>query len=388
MHPSLKNGFYCSKKFTYLTIDLEKNVTYNCHTADQQIIDLETISSARSELFNTSLMLTERNMMLNNERVPSCENSCWQYEDIGIESVRIRDKGYIQSHTKVRTSPEILEIIVNSECKMNCVYCCKEYSSSWRNDLVRNGPYANTSDGRYELTPKDMILSHLTKKQNVKRQMPIQDSIAYYLKNPNLKILKLIGGEPLLAKNLQDYTEKLNPLVKIEIYTGLGISISRLQSILEELNHSNTSIIISAETTGEFYNFIRHGATWNNFIEKVDIIKKSKLDIHMNMTFCNITLIDYPAFARKYSDIMLKHRFLSTPTFLAPYVIDDATKHSVIAELSNLNTAVSESIIEAIKPQPTELQRQQCGGFLTEYAARNSINLDFLPDSFREWLQI
>jgi hypothetical protein len=85
---------------------------------------------------------------------------------------------------------------------------------------------------------------------------------------------------------------------------------------------------------------------------------------------------------------MLKHRFLSTPTFLAPYVIDDATKHSVIAELSNLNTAVSESIIEAIKPQPTELQRQQCGGFLTEYAARNSINLDFLPDSFREWLQI
>jgi hypothetical protein len=154
--PDSDRDYYCFFKFRYLKIDFENITTYNCHAATPHQIDLNWLEKNPGQLFNTEINVAERRMMLVNQRNASCEQNCWPAEDVGASSPRLYQKSYEKTHFDVMTTPEILELTIGTDCNLSCSYCCKEYSSRWRNDILENGDY-NITDGdfRYKKTLKD-----------------------------------------------------------------------------------------------------------------------------------------------------------------------------------------------------------------------------------------
>ena len=71
------DNFYCSQKFTSLSIDLEKRLLYSCCSAVPEKIDLDWLQQNPGMLFNSPNLQQERQAMLDNMPVPGCQQSCW-----------------------------------------------------------------------------------------------------------------------------------------------------------------------------------------------------------------------------------------------------------------------------------------------------------------------
>ena len=144
--------YYCSMKFKFLKIDLPSKTIYNCHAAAPHRIDFDWLEENPGNLFNTPVNVYEREQMLRNERNKSCEQNCWIAEDAGAVSPRINQNGIEQTHTDPVTDPEIIDLTIGIDCNLTCSYCCKEYSNSWRRDIINNGNYelTNNTDVRLE----------------------------------------------------------------------------------------------------------------------------------------------------------------------------------------------------------------------------------------------
>jgi hypothetical protein len=130
--------YYCSMKFRYIKFDLERKTTYTCHAATPHAVNFDWLEKNPGQIFNSPINIEERNQMLRNERNASCEQNCWPAEDEGAVSPRLFQGGVEKTHTDIITMPEIIDLTVGSDCNLMCLYCTKEYSSTWRNDIIRN----------------------------------------------------------------------------------------------------------------------------------------------------------------------------------------------------------------------------------------------------------
>ena len=71
----------------------------------------------------------------------------------------------IKTHDSLESQPEILNIILGSDCNLTCSYCDKQYSMAWLRDIKDHGSYLDTP--RFKLTPVDLIKSKVSQKEEV-----------------------------------------------------------------------------------------------------------------------------------------------------------------------------------------------------------------------------
>jgi hypothetical protein len=88
--------------------------------------------------------------MINGERPPGCEY-CWKIEDMGSDAVSDRvykskiypiealDEAFVTAPADVNL--RTLEIAFDRTCQFACSYCNPAFSTTWVNDIRRNGPY-------------------------------------------------------------------------------------------------------------------------------------------------------------------------------------------------------------------------------------------------------
>ena len=86
---STLQNFYCSEKFTWLSVDFEKRQSYSCCAATPHAIDLNWIKQNPGQLFNTPHLIEERQTMLAGQPVASCQSPCWQPESQNMTSRRM-----------------------------------------------------------------------------------------------------------------------------------------------------------------------------------------------------------------------------------------------------------------------------------------------------------
>lgn len=388
-------SYYCSIKFRFLKLDIESNQSYNCHAAKPHEIDFAWLANNPSQLFNTEINVNERKMMLLNQRNESCGQNCWPAEDSGCVSPRQWQSGEAKTSTNVIGFPEIVDLTVGGDCNLTCSYCCKEFSSSWRNDILTNGDYViDELPDRYNISDKDNK-KHITsqadtwKNSNTKlihRELQLWGN--------SVKHLVISGGEPLLYKFLPDILESAQGTENVYVYTGLGVSDKILEKRLALLSeYTNVSLVISVESTGKYLEFNRYGIISDNFDNMMKLIKHSKVPFLFQSTISNLSVFGFTEFYNKYwnevtsktpSMITMSHQ----PSFMAPYVLDDTSKDLIIKGLQSLPPEISMNIIQSMQATPTELQRVQLRQFLTQFTERRKdLSLDIFPDSFLEWIR-
>jgi organic radical activating enzyme len=389
--------YYCSQKFRFIKIDLESNTMYTCDAAKPHSIDLQWLEKNPGQLFNNEININERLMMLQNQRNSSCEQNCWPAEDRGTLSPRLLRGGNVKTHTEIYTQPEILDLTINGNCNLTCSYCCKEYSSAWRQDIINNGNYKITQgDSRYRVETKDHILNKLSQstiKQSKHYQLLLNE---IRLISPGLKTLYVTGGEPLLDNQLIDILMdlSLDPLVEVNLFTGLGMSMSRFKLLLGKLEtiskkYVNFRLKISAESTDKFFEFNRYGNKWNEFLAKIELLKNQNINFIFHSTLSNLTLFKFVEFYKTFEKYTFTFDVANQPTMLAPHILDIDSKQMIQQSLTELPPDLAMRILQMIQATPTEMEKQNLKEFLTEFVSRRSdLDLKIFPTTFLTWLEL
>lgn len=376
-------SYYCSMKFKYLKIDLESKTTYTCHAADPHPVDFAWLDKHPGELFNNPINVGERQMMLSNQRNPSCERNCWHAEDRGATSPRMFQNGAERTHINILAQPETIDLTIGADCNLTCTYCCKEFSSAWRRDVVNTGDYPGNNQ-RYTADSKDKVLLSISQHnlKTTKHYQALLDEIK--LAAPGLRKLNVTGGEPFLDNYLVDTIKSLtlNDAI-IEIYTGLGVNIKRFERILDELQGLPVVVIVSAESIGSLLEFNRYGINWADFCSKINLLQQKRIKFKFQSTISNLTVTGYSDFIKYFGSNEIITTFAYQPSMMSPYVLDPESK------LIIQDQQVPASVIKSIAATPTEEQRINTKNFLLEFTRRRpSLNLSVFPTTFLNWLGI
>lgn len=379
-------NFYCSQKFTWLSVDLEKKLTQSCCQSDLSKIDLTWLKNNPGKLFNTPLLLEERQAMLDNKPVVSCENACWRPEKNNVISRRIIDHSYEKTHVNLESSPEILSITFGSTCNLTCSYCCKTYSSAWGQDIVNNGSYLDHE--RFKMHDQDRIILKLSQKE-----IAGSGNFTFLLdevsKFTNTLLIRITGGEPFLYNSLLSLLTKLENCKNITIHTGLGVNHDRFCRQLDKIQHiKNLELSVSAENINKFYEFNRYGNSFENFKTNLTEIKSRNIKLSFNSVVSNLTIFGLSEFVDEFDSNPIHYSPCYDPDFLAVNVLDSASIDQLAIKIDQSRISIKDEIIKSLYSPATQEQQKNLSTFLFEFARRRNLDLAIFPESMLQWLSI
>ena len=211
---------FCAAKWYEVTLWLYMKSGASCHHNPLMEIPLQ---KEPWSLHNTEQKLIEREMMLRGERPTGC-NYCWNAEDAGTISDRIQKSyGYkdfeISANIPKKVNPKKLEIAFSRSCQLACAYCGPSFSSSWANDLNKNGSYNLRSDTRFNRDIKNKLIPD-------DENLHIQQFFDWWAElKSELLVLRVTGGEPLLHPRFWDFLDMIH---KQQDYRGAFVVNSNL----------------------------------------------------------------------------------------------------------------------------------------------------------------
>lgn len=385
--------YYCNVKFKNLKLDIEKKQSYNCCDARSHTIDVEFLKKNPGQIFNTEINVSERQQMLRNERNTSCEHNCWKSEDAGKISPRILFRGDKKTHFSAYSQPESVELTLGSDCNLQCTYCCKEFSSSWRRDLKNNGEYIGVGPDRYSLTRFDELLLKVSQKEKLTTDY-YQTLLAELVElSSTAKKVQITGGEPLLDNNLLEVVQSVAAVSSVEIFTGLGVNYNRFHNMIAKLAiHKNVSMAVSIENINEYYEFNRNGMKWDDAERKIKLLIDNKMCSRLHSVLSNLTIFGFLDFYNKYSRLIdpvkITKFFAYTPEFMSIHVMDQTSKNKILLEIESSDLTDKDQIIQNLNIVPTMQQQIQFKNFITQYLTRhNNLNIEIFPKSFRNWIE-
>ena len=377
-------NYYCSTKFTDLQVHVQGRLLYNCCKAYPERVDLEWLEANPGKLFHTDTMLKDRKLMLEDKSCVSCHFGCYKYEEQGMSSTRLENET-----NEFITNPEAplknLTIALSTDCNLTCAYCSSEWSTSWQKDIEKNG--------NYELTDFKIEHNNFAKLwTKMKQKTRSSDSTFFHLLLKEISLAKdleginITGGEPLLNNQLEMFLDQIGDK-KITIITGLGVSLLRLSRLLKKMKGKKIDFIASGETTGSFFNFLRYGISWKDFLAKVKIISDHGFEVSFISTISNISLFDFTNFYDTFHEsYKISTNTMNDRPFLMPHVIDDKSKDNFIrTSKKHENTKTFQNILGSLNADVNEIDRINLGNYVKQFSSRRSIDINFLPEYFRKW---
>ena len=280
----IKSESFCGAKWYNATIWLGSGQTTSCHHPLPHAIDVSELSSNPKALHNTQKKKMEREQMQKGERPSGCEY-CWKIEDIGRDNISDRvyktviysDEDLAHAY-RTPASQDVdlrtLEIAFDRTCQFACSYCNPAFSSTWVNDIKRNGPYTNlTSDGRNHF-------SHVHEHSQLYKFGEINPYVEAFFKwwesdlHKTLQELRVTGGEPLMSAHTWQLIEwfknnrgKSTTRLALNSNLGTDVDIDRLLSAIDgvtiDLYTSNEAIGLEAE-------YIRDGLVFDDWANNVE----------------------------------------------------------------------------------------------------------------------
>jgi len=379
-------NYYCSAKFTDLQVHVQSRLLYNCCNAFPERINLNWLEANPGKLFYTDTMLEDRKTMLEDKSCQSCHYGCYKYEEKGLSSKRleIRNSEYINDPMAPLRN---LSISLSTDCNLTCMYCGPEFSSSWQKDIEKNGDYQlrgskiqNDNWAKLWLKMKQKSRSTETK---FLRLLLKEISMANHITE-----LSLLGGEPLLHNGIAKIIDSAEDK-KITITSGLGISANRLANFLEKFKERKIKFILSAEATGRYFELLRYGHTWSDFQHRVKMLEDSNNEIEFTSVISNISSLDFINFYEVFKRYPIRTNPLTERPHMMPHVLDDNSKKQVLEQMNrHRDDPQVNKFIKSIEKDPTATERADISDYLKDFSKRRSIDLEFLPESFKNWCGI
>jgi len=280
-----KSASFCAAKWYNATIWLGSGQSTSCHHPPAHAIVTEDLKTNPKAIHNTPTKKLDRAMMQAGNRPKGCEY-CWKIEDMEVDAVSDRvykSKIYpIEALNEAYNTPSqadvnlrTLEIAFDRTCQFACSYCNPAFSSTWVNDIKRNGPYEHlVSDGRNHFT-------HTHDRSQLYRFGETNPYVEAFFEwwetdlHKTLQELRITGGEPLMSGEtwkLIDWfkANKGRSKTRLAINSNLGIDSSKLQEFIEKVaDIPHLEIYTSMEAVDAQAEYIRDGLDYSQWMHNV-----------------------------------------------------------------------------------------------------------------------
>lgn len=378
-------NYYCSAKFTDLQVHVQSRLLYNCCKAYPERVDLDWLEKNPGKIFYTDTMVADRKLMLENKSCTSCHHGCYKYEEQGLTSERreYRNNKHISNpHAPLKD----LKISLSTECNLTCMYCSPEWSSSWYRDIEKNGDYILNGVPVKQNDNWGVLWSKMKQKTRGTESKFFKLLLNEIQINDEIGTITILGGEPLLNNQLDQVLDSVKDK-KINIVSGLGVNKNRLQRILEKTKGRDVRFSVSAEATGKMFELIRYGVSWDDFQQRINMIKNNGNKITLISTISNLSVLGFTDFYEMFRDeheIQINN--LIDTGWMMPHVLDPKSKRDFLDESKHLhNLPQVRDILEMIQKTPNEKERVATADYLKQFSSRRAINLEFLPKNFLDW---
>lgn len=258
--------------------------------------------------------------MLNGKKPVECKK-CWQLEDNGLQSDRQlknsaldwywdRDLQFIKQDAEAGIEKvRMLKLITSYTCNATCISCSSRHSSSW-------------SQLNHRMNPTIPIKSY---------QSVDLDAIKTQVDFAELKMLSLIGGEPLYEKKNFELLEYLlalgNDKIFISIVTNGSTSLTEKQkSVL--LKFKNLNFCVSIDGTGPVFEYLRYPLKWNDVLENLKFFKEISNEVSASYTLSNLNILYHNDTVNWFNEnnIPYANSPIYFPTWLQPRALPAAIK--------------------------------------------------------------
>ena len=311
-HLDTKSASFCAAKWYNATIWLGSGQTTSCHHPPAHHVTEKEVIINPAALHNTRQKRDDRAKMLAGERPAGCEY-CWKIEDMGRDA--ISDRVYksriypIELLNEAFATPvhhdvnlRTLEIAFDRTCQFACSYCNPAFSSTWVNDIKRNGPYLKLeSDGRNHFTHEhDSAQLYKFGEDN-----PYVNAFFEWWETDlhrTLQELRITGGEPLMS----GYTWKLidwfklnqgKSNTKLAINSNLGFDTEKLQEFIDAIRPlPHVELYTSMEAVGRQAEYIRDGLDYEQWLTNMHTLLSSNTvkAVHVMCTINALCLTTLP----------------------------------------------------------------------------------------------
>ena len=343
-----KSASFCAAKWYNATIWLGSGMTTSCHHPPAHLVDIDKVRANPRLLHNTDQKKEDRRKMIAGERPAGCEY-CWKIEDMGSDAVSDRvykSKIYpIEALNEAFETPpdadvnlRTLEIAFDRTCQFACSYCNPAFSSTWVNDIRKNGPYNGlVSDGR----------NHFTHTHDTSQLYKFGETNPYVEAffawwesdlHQTLQELRITGGEPLMSGETWKLIDwfRNNPgrsQTRLAINSNLGTAVD-LDRLISSIDGLEVDLYTSNESVGLQAEYIRDGLVWDDWAKNVERLLDSRKfrGIHIMNTINALCLYSLDQFLECIMNWKIKYgrdavsftlNILRFPSFQSPLVLPD-----------------------------------------------------------------
>jgi hypothetical protein len=340
---------FCAAKWYNATIWLGSGMTTSCHHPPAHLVDKDKVQANPRLLHNTDQKKADRALMLKGERPSGCEY-CWKIEDIGRDNIsdrvyksRIYPIKALHEAANTPTDQDVnlrtLEIAFDRTCQFACSYCNPAFSSTWVNDIKRNGPYQSlVSDGRNHFThTHDSAQLYRFGETN-----PYVEAFFEWWETDlyqTLQELRITGGEPLMSAHtwrlidwFRDNQGRSATRLAINSNLGADVDVDRLLNSTQGLP---VEIYTSMEATGVAAEYIRDGLDYAAWIANVEKLLAAGVTVHCMCTINALCLTTLPAHLDQLVTWKKQHghdrvnftlNILRFPSFQSPLVLPNTLR--------------------------------------------------------------
>lgn len=271
-------------------------------------IDLCCIGSAKlgniheqslDEILTSKKLIEIRQQMRDNKPVPGCE-ACHSGYESNLQARFVKEYGdrHHPDYQDVNSFKlKYLDLRWNNTCNYACIYCGPELSSLWAQQ--KNSKQIKITSMRTDLI--DHVMQNLD----------------------TIEEIYLAGGEPLMLKeNAQVLSEliKINPKCRIMVNTNLS-QIEDNEIFYNLLEFDRVQWLISAESCGKSYEYIRWPGQWKTFDKNLRFLKnvtRGRHQICFNAVWISLNGLEI----WDYFDHLLDLGFDISPSTVLPYNMD------------------------------------------------------------------
>lgn len=256
----LTNPYFCPMPWTGLMYNFDGTVK-NCIRSAGALGDIKDTAIESILIDNNGI---RQQHIVDRKPVPTC-HTCYDLEQGKRGFDHVSDRVfYIRELKNVLTDTyqvgnfdlQTVDVRWSNLCNFACVYCGPQFSSKWSNELKVLHTVPNDQQAA---DFKNYIYTHA-------RQ---------------LKHVYLAGGEPLLMKENLELLDLLSPDVNLRINTNLSKVDTRVFDRVCEFK--NVHWTVSVETVEDEFEYIRHGGSWQDFLDNLVTINKLQHKISFNM---------------------------------------------------------------------------------------------------------
>jgi organic radical activating enzyme len=323
--------------------DMTKTV---CCLVDYLTEDPGTEELTPIEYLNTPKMVTMREQMAKGIKVPQCQE-CWKHEQHGDQSYRQQINKFLEGpwldayfkHKEDYNTDLVVmsDIKVGNTCNFACVMCNPQDSSMIYNHWVKNKQSPFVQD----YLKQDNLYLDKAKASGYKQSKYREYVDSAVLSNKHIKLIKLLGGEPLLdeklMQQLNDIPAERKNKIQLQVVTNGSLSLVKRSKQLEDF--MRVKYCVSLEGIGEAQDYARLGSNWKtlepNLLEQL-AYNKASLTIMTCLQATTFTRLPELLKWTKKHKIPFAISGLEHPNYLTINAVPDQLKQEVLAKINTV----------------------------------------------------